>query len=345
MEGSRNRLLALKTMISAVRRAAQLYVFNRSPHAFLQAIAFLARKVSGRFPPIIAYIAVTNCCQFKCPHCYSFIQNRLSSPELPTTELLKVLDQLKEMGTLQVLFTGGEPLLRKDIFDLIAHAHRIGMLTRMSTNGYLLDQACAAKLKSAGLDQCGVSIDQVDANGHDSFRGMPGSHARALQAFGYLRQYNIHRKMLVSTSHAKIASGLEPFVELGRELKVNSCFFTIPYLSGRWNESYQEVLSEEEMAYLRRLQKDSLVIIEFSTPQTNCCAYDKTVLSINPMGDVNPCPAVPFSLGNIRSKPLAAIWHRHVSALNLESRGKCPLNAPQERDKMKAHCDSVLSRK
>jgi MoaA/NifB/PqqE/SkfB family radical SAM enzyme len=193
MKGSGDSWLSLKTSLNALRRAVRLYARNHSSHAFLQAISFLVRKGSGQFPPINAVIAITYCCQCQCPHCYSSIQDRSISQELSTAEIIGVLDQLKEMGTLQVLFTGGEPLLRKDIFDLVAHAHGIGLLTRISTNGYLLDRACAAKLKSAGLDQCGVSIDQVDADGHDRFRALPGSHARALQAFGYLRQFRIHR--------------------------------------------------------------------------------------------------------------------------------------------------------
>ena len=213
-----------------MRRGAGFYALNRSPRAFLQAFSFLVRKVMGQFPPINAVLAVTYRCQCQCPHCYSSVQDRSSSPELSTTEILGVLDQLKAMGTLQVIFTGGEPLMRKDIFDLVAHAHGIGLLTRISTNGYLLDQACAAKLKSAGLNQCGVSIDQVEADAHDTFRSLRGSHARALRAFGYLRQNHIHRKMLVFTSHAKLAAGLDRFVELCEELKVNSCFFSIPYV-------------------------------------------------------------------------------------------------------------------
>jgi MoaA/NifB/PqqE/SkfB family radical SAM enzyme len=345
MRGSQDSWFSFKASINALRRATRLYVLNHSPRAFLQAFSALVLKATGHFPPINAYLAVTHRCQCRCPHCYSSVQDLSIHRELSTMEILSVLDQLKAMGTLQVAFTGGEPLLRQDIFELIAHAHGIGLLTRINTNGYSLDRACASNLKSSGLDQCGISIDYIDAESHDRFRALPGLHARALQAFGYLREFHIPQRMYVSASHAKIAAGLEHFVKFCKDLKVNSCFFTIPYAIGRWDRSYQEVLSENEMAGLRRLLKYSAAILEFPNPQTNCYAYDKTLISINPVGDVNPCPAVPFALGNVRNEPLAAIWRRHVSALNLESRGKCPLNTPQDRNKMEAHCASVLSGK
>jgi AdoMet-dependent heme synthase len=345
MRGSQDNRLSLQALVSVLRRGIQLYVRNHSPRAFFQAFSFLVRKVTGQSPPIGAYIAITYRCQCRCPHCYAPGSNSLTLQELSTKEILSILDQLKAIGTLQVVFTGGEPLLRPDIFELIAYAHKIGLLTRINTNAYRLDRTCVSKLKEAGLDQCGISIDHIDAESHDRFRSLPGLHARALQAFGYLREKGILRRMYVFTTHAKLAAGLERFVEFGRKLKVNSCFLSIPYAVGSWEASYDEVLSEAEMAKLRRLQKEPSVTMEFPTPQTNCCVYNKTLLSINSTGNVSPCPAVPFSLGSIRDESLAAIWHRHVSALNLESRGKCPLNTPQERDKMKAHCDSVLSGK
>ncbi len=338
------RLLSLRVSLNALRRATRLYMLNHSPRAFLQASSFLVRKAAGRIPPINVVMAVTYRCQCQCPHCYASIEGRSVGRELSTVEFLSVLNQLKALGVLQVLFTGGEPLLRPDIFDLIAHARRIGLLTRLSTNGYLLDRACAARLKRAGLIHCGISIDEVDPSLHDRFRMLPGCHARALHAFAHLREYHIDRRMLVHTSHAKIAAGLECFVELAKSLKVNSCFFVIPYAIGRWDGAYQEVLSEGEMTSLRRLQKYRDVAIEFPTPETNCCAYDKTILNINPMGEVSLCPAAPFSLGNVCDKPLADIWQCHVSALRLESRGRCPLNDPLERERMRAHCASVLSR-
>jgi len=344
MRVSLERVLSLKSSLDTLWRAVRLYVLNRSFPALIQALSFFWRKASGQAPPITACLAVTYRCPCQCPQCYSSVEGRTIRRELSTQECLRALDQLKAIGTLQVIFSGGEPLLRQDIFDLVAHAHRIGLLTRMSTNGHLLTRACAAKLKRAGLNQCGISIDDVDPDVNDRLRCMPGTFARALQGFGYLREFHIDRRMLVYASHANVAAGLERFIELGRTLKVNSYSFNIPFIIGRLAGTSQEMLSEKEMASLRRLQKYSSVSIEFLTPETNCCSYDKKILSINPLGEVNPCPAVPFTLGNVNDEPLAAIWRRHVSALRLESRGRCPLNDPGDRERLRAHCASVATR-
>jgi MoaA/NifB/PqqE/SkfB family radical SAM enzyme len=76
---------------------------------------------------------------------------------------------------LQVAFSGGEPPLREDIVELVRHAHDIGLLTRISTNGLLLDRELVSRLKRAGLTPCGVSIDDADPETHDRLRGLLGA--------------------------------------------------------------------------------------------------------------------------------------------------------------------------
>lgn len=344
MGASRGKWLSLKASIRVIRRGVRLYAVNRSPRALFQAFSFFARKFLGQSPPIRAFIAATYRCQCRCPHCYAGADTGPGFQELTTEETLSLLDQLRTIGALQVVFTGGEPLLRPDIFELIAHAHGIGLLTRLNTNAHKLDAECASKLKKAGLDQCGISVDFVDSESHDRFRGLAGLHAKALKAFDLLRAEGIQRRMYVAVTHAKLASGLERYIKLGEELKADSVFFSTPYAVGRWDKLYEEVLSDQEMDSIRRLQECPSVAMEFYTAQANCCAYDKTLLSISAGGDVSLCPAIPYCIGNVRNEPLAAIWARRVSAVKLESRGKCPLNAPQERVQIEAYCAALAKR-
>jgi len=344
MSGDREIRLTVKALTNILRRGLRLYARNRSPRALYQVFSFLVCRAAGRARPVNAFITTTNRCQCRCAHCYTSVGTDRKTQELPTGEILSILDQLKAIGTLQVVFTGGEPLLRSDIYELIAYAHRIGLLTRINTNGYKLDRACASRLKEAGLDQCGISIDYIDAESHDRFRVLKGLHARALQAFGYLHEAGILRRMYVFTTRAKLAAGLERFVELGENLRLNSVFFSVPYAVGNWDGAYGEVLSEKEMGTLRQLQKYPSVAMEFTTPQTNCLVYDKTLLSINSAGDVSACPAVPFSLGNIHTESLTAIWQRHASASSPESRGKCPMNSPEGREQMQSYCAKAAIR-
>jgi MoaA/NifB/PqqE/SkfB family radical SAM enzyme len=262
---------------------------------------------------------------------------------MTTEECLSVIDQFKGLAALQVLFTGGEPLLRKDIFDLIAHAHKIGLLTRITTNGYLLNREYVSRLKQAGLNQCGVSIDHSDQDVHDQTRKLPGSYERVIRGLGYLRECGIDRKIISCASREKIPGELECIIELGEKLGVNSIYFTIPFLSGRWTDSRENVLSEKEMACLRSLLKHPLVAMEFPTGRTMCCSYAQSYLHVSAEGDVTPCPVVPYVMGNIRQEPLADIWRRHVATLNLESRGRCPMNSEPDRKLLREHAASVLT--
>jgi len=334
----------LKATLPLLPRVARLYITNHSPRAFLRAFVHVCLKAAGRTVVESAILAITYRCQAHCPHCYAHVEGFGVGPEMSTEEFREVLDQLKAFGTLNVLFTGGEPLLRGDTFDLVAHAHQAGLLTRLNTNGYLLTRHCAAELKRAGLNQCGISIDDADPSVHDRLRGLPGAFERAMQGFRYLSECRIDKKILGYVTHENIDGGPERIIELGRKIKVNSIYFNIPFLAGRWSDHQEEVLSDKEMASLRRLLKYPLVSIEFPTPHILCCACAKSIITINPVGDVLPCPAVPVAVGNVREEPLSPIWHRHASALRLKTRGRCPMNDEREREVLREHAAAMRAR-
>jgi len=291
-----------------------------------------------------ALLAVTHRCQAHCPHCFAQVEGFGIGPEMSTEEFREIVDQLKALGTLQVFFTGGEPLLRGDIFDLVAHAHDTGLLTRLSTNGYLLTRACAAELKRAGLNQCGISIDDADPSVHDQFRGLPGSFERAVEGFRYLRECRIDRKILSYATHKNITGGLERIIELGRKIKVNSIHFNIPWRAGRWSDHQEEVLSDKEMADLRGLLKYPLVEIAFPTPDGLCDACAKLIIGISPVGDVLPCTVISVAIGNVREEPLSTIWHRYAPGLRLKTRGRCPMNDERDREILLQHAALVRAR-
>jgi MoaA/NifB/PqqE/SkfB family radical SAM enzyme len=264
---------------------------------------------------------------------------------MSTEEMKDAIDQIKALGTLLLIISGGEPLLRKDILDLVAHAHKIGLLTRISTNGFLLTKELVVELKRAGLNQCGVSIDDADPDTHDRLRGLPGSFDKAVQGLRYLSDYKINSKILAYASRRLVTEGLERIIDLGRQLNVMSVWILMPVAAGRWADSHQEILTEEEMARVRSLYDLKFVHFEFPKAKTMCCAYDKALIYICPNGDVTPCPYVPYEMGNIRKEPLSDIWRRHVSLLQLESRGECPMNEKKAREALRTHTDTVRDRR
>ncbi len=127
-------------------------------------------------------VVVFNCtsrCNLNCLHCYSSSQADRSSDELTTAQAKGLLSQLVEVKCPVVLFSGGEPLLRSDLFELLAEANRLGLRTVISSNGTVIDAADAKRLADAGVSYIGISIDGTEAF-HDKFRRTPGCYKAAM---------------------------------------------------------------------------------------------------------------------------------------------------------------------
>ena len=118
-------------------------------------------------------------CNLKCVHCYSHSADVDYSGELTTPQGLHLIDDLADFGAPVMLFSGGEPLMRPDIFELIARATEKGMRAVISTNGTLITEEMAQRLKDAGLSYVGISLDGLEET-NDHFRGVPGAFQKAL---------------------------------------------------------------------------------------------------------------------------------------------------------------------
>jgi radical SAM protein with 4Fe4S-binding SPASM domain len=139
---------------------------------------YLRYERQNSFGPVIVYNC-TSRCNLNCLHCYSSSTSNFSGSELSTAEAKQLLHQFAEANCPVVLFTGGEPLLRNDLFNLLAEAKQLPLRTVISTNGTLIDSAAAKKLASIGVSYVGISIDG-DEPFHDAFRQSPGCFKAAL---------------------------------------------------------------------------------------------------------------------------------------------------------------------
>ena len=331
----------LMTLVNRVYRMSRLYASNRSLRALRQLFRFAVRRLFLRPVPANVSIALTYRCQCRCQHCYSNAPDRQNHEELTTGELKSVIDQVRRLGALQVIFSAGEPLLRDDLEEIIRHAHRAGLLTRLNTNGLLLDRARAARLKKAGLTQCAVSIDHADADVHDALRGVPGAFDRAVQAIKHLREAGIPCQICTYASRILIPDGLKAIVALGRQLGVMSVYFFWPVAAGRWNSAFDRMLSANDRAVVRTLQDPTFVHLELPSSRTRCDVIIKRILFISPRGDVTPCPFVPLALGNVTRRPLEEIWDRHCAALKLDYQDDCIMNDIAQREAMERHVQGV----
>ena len=211
-----DRRRELKASVNSAVRLLGSIAANCSWRVAGHFLGYFYRKAVLRTPvPFYLSLAVTNRCQGRCVHCYSFLQRHEERPELTTAELESVIDQAARLGIFQVIFTGGEPLLRKDILELVRHARRRGLLTRLNTNSLLLDRDTALALKKAGLGQCALSLDDADPETHDRMRGLPGHHARTLANLSMLRDLGLFSLANVYISKRHLASGPEKTIAPG----------------------------------------------------------------------------------------------------------------------------------
>jgi len=261
--------------------------------------------------------------------------------EMSTREIKSLIEDAKALGVLQVTFTGGDPLLRDDLEELIHHAYRLGLLTRVNTSGVLLDGNRARKLKLAGLTQCAISIDDTDPQVHDQLRGVPGAFERAVAGMRSLRDAGVLCQINTYAARRIVPEGLKRIIALGRELGVLAVYVILPIAIGRWEGDYSQRLSKEEKSKVRSLQETTFVHMELPTPQTPCGIFQKGILFVSPSGEVTPCPFVHYSFGNVRECSVRDIWRLHCKHLPRIRPGDCPMNSLDDRATLRRHVEIV----
>src|SRR5262249_12249045 len=151
-------------------------------HAFV-------REASPRNKLKLVFWETASGCNLECIHCRRIdVAAALAKQDMSTEQAMHFIDSLAECAKPILVFSGGEPLFRKDIFSLAMHAQRRGIITALATNRTLIDDLTSTHIVAAGFQRVAISIDGADAETHDRFRGIPGSFARALNGFLRLRR-------------------------------------------------------------------------------------------------------------------------------------------------------------
>jgi Fe-coproporphyrin III synthase len=183
-------------------------------------------------------------CNLRCAHCYSQSRDIEYSGELTTAEGLRLLDDLAAFGVPVVLFSGGEPLLRPDLLDLIAHARARNLRAVVSTNGTLISDDLAHRLHEVGLSYVGVSLDGLEET-NDRFRGVPGAFAQALEGIRTCRRAGLKVGLRFTLNRRNVQDLDGIFDLLEREAIPRVCFYHLVY-AGRGSHLVREDLSHAE---------------------------------------------------------------------------------------------------
>ena len=143
------------------------------------------------FQPRLVAWEVTRTCNLSCVHCRASAEKGPYPGELDTEKAKDVLNQIAVTGKPIIILTGGEPLLRNDIFELARHGTGLGLRMVMATNGTLISEQSAGKIKDSGIHRVSISLDGADSESHDRFRQVPGSFESALKGIDILRKAGV----------------------------------------------------------------------------------------------------------------------------------------------------------
>jgi len=297
--------------------------------------------------PAHPVLEITAACNLRCIHCHTSGGGR-ADDELTTEEVKRLLDQLAEVREFRmVAFTGGEPLVRDDLFELLAYSKVLGFSNTLATNGMLIDDDAARRLRDCGVVIGAVSLDGVDAETHDYVRDHPGAFEAALRGIRALQRASIPLHINVTVMEYNVEQ-LEPLMSLVDELSaaILIMYQLVPVGRGRGIEAAALDLGANErlIRFMVRAQRGTRAIMEpVAGPQYwsfllhrngieggpllrlaeqvfHGCSAGRGFVYIKPNGEVWPCPFVEVSCGNVREAPFSTIWAESPVLADLRAR-------------------------
>lgn len=275
---------------------------------------FLDTVIERKRVPYSTYFALTDKCPFNCPHCSYGLHKKGS---LDSKQALNVIEQIKSLGTVTIGFTGGEPLLRDDIVELVSFVGDEAA-TILFTTGHRLTKELANQLMSAGLDCIMIGIESDDSAEHDNIRGVSGSFDEAIKAIGLSLEAGLYTAISTVGTKEKIKNGqIQKLAQLAENYGVHEFRILEPIPTGSFYNQKDEVLSGDESKELADFHKQwnrknrGPAISGFSYLESDemfGCGAGFHHLFIDAIGNVCPCDLTPLSFGNLLDEPLEKIW-------------------------------------
>jgi len=193
--------------------------------------------------PVVVW-NVTKACNLRCRHCYSNSDGSVAPDEMSTAEALKFIDDLAQFRVPVILFSGGEPLVRDDFFDLASYAVKRGIRVTISTNGTLIDPDTARRIKELGVGYVGISLDGIGEN-NDRFRGRRGAFEDALRGIRNCRRAGQKMGLRFTINRHNFGELDQIFRLIEEEDIPRVCFYHLVY-SGRGSKMVNEDISHAE---------------------------------------------------------------------------------------------------
>jgi AdoMet-dependent heme synthase len=280
---------------------------------------------SEKFIPLVVSWNLTRKCNLKCAHCYINATPKELTGELNTEESKRLIDQIAEVSRPLLILSGGEPLLRNDVYELIRYGTEKGLRMGLGSNGGLVDAKSARKLKEAGVKTVSISIDSPIAHQHDEFRGVAGSWSKAVNAIKALRDNDVLVQVNTTLTQQNY-NQIDEIMSLVEDIGVENfhLFFLVPTGRGAKMADISPSMYEEMITNtFAKTSRHKLNVRPSCAPQFMRIAKDMGLdmrqwirgciaglyyCRVYPNGDVTPCPYLPVKLGNVREQSFKQIW-------------------------------------
>ena len=288
-------------------------------------------------PRLVAW-ELTRKCNLNCVHCRAGSDRGPYPGELETAKCLEILEQIRKVGNPIVILTGGEPLLREDIFDLAEAGTGMGLRMVMASNGTLLTPEIITRMKTSGIKRLSISIDGATAEQHDAFRKVPGAFERAMEGIALLNRNNLEFQINTTVSRHNV-NALEKILNLAVKLgaAAHHIFLLVP--TGRAKEMINQEIDAQEYEkllhwfyrmrdkvplhlkatcaphYYRILRQEARKQgekISFETfgldAVTRGCLGGTSFCFISNTGIVQPCGYLELGCGDLKTESFQSVW-------------------------------------
>jgi len=278
-----------------------------------------------KYVPLVVSWNVTLKCNLKCAHCYINASETKLRDELSTDAAKMLIHQIVEVSRPLLILSGGEPLLREDIYEIIRYGADRGLRMGMGSNGMLIDDEVTRRLENAGMGTVAVSLDSSVPERHDKFRGVKGCWEHAIDAIKSLKKSSLQVQVNCTVTQQNYDE-VDEIMSLAEDLGVENfhLFFLVPTGRGTDIEDITPRMYEDMITNtLAKITKYKLNVKPSCAPQFMRVAKEQGVdmsrwvrgcmaglyyCRIYPSGEVTPCPYMPLKLGNIRERSFRDIW-------------------------------------
>lgn len=295
---------------------------------------------------------ITRRCNLHCVHCRSSSQLAMEEhPDLPLDAAKRILDEIRAYANPVMVLSGGEPLLRPDVFEIASHGTALGLRMCLATNGSLVTAEICRRIKDSGIQMVSLSLDGATAEVHDDFRNQPGAFAGVMNAIGLFNEHGID--FLINSSFTKRNKEQAPqLYQLVNSLGATAWYLFMIVPTGRGEDIMAELIAADEYEdilnwhYTMEEQEETLLVrptcapqyyrivlqrskaeggrfkrrnLKFSTGGSKGCLAGQLICLIDVNGNILPCSYFPVAAGNLQTQSFKDIWENSPLMLDMRN--------------------------